>query len=421
MNFNNFYSWLKYTALPPSFVFKNRLFLEKTFRNNHIFPFLGETHKSFSWNLISTTNISSFWFSVSYLRLLFIALIIFLSLYFYINTGWKFSTSPATYLIWRLLDLAYLFIVQIQYVFITTVVSFIFFLSNLFVSSNLSFIRWMRKNHAEILTVSNSKDAVSPLTFTPKRLFSWTTLLDKNWFENNRGPSMNTDYILFYKNLYKTTALISATPRTNFEALTTGDWNSDDLIPFSLSTLTPKKTFSILSGDCSLNSDVSFSGTLSSVYSSRSQFAYTANLASLYYADPSSIYRFIHNLPNASGNFSLVPTALNWHLNRELVSQKISAILHLPLLSSLIVQRPSNATELSLTASTPAALLSASFIQQLPGFAVNFSTSETCLRNFSKFNYLIQVTYTAASPICKLRTQTSLKAFTSQTTVNRWI
>ena len=58
MLFKNLYNWIKYKTLPPSVLFKNRLFLERDVKNRRILSNLGLTFRNSKWSSYARPNIS---------------------------------------------------------------------------------------------------------------------------------------------------------------------------------------------------------------------------------------------------------------------------------------------------------------------------------------------------------------------------
>ena len=157
MNFSNYYNWLKYTILTPSFFAKNRLFVEKSFRDKKIYSTFNFTQKSFIWSKINSTVITNFviksrkTINQVYLALFFLIIIVYT---LHSLGGYDIPTSPIwqtlIYIFWRLFDYMYFIFLQIQYLIIIYLFSIIFFIFNTTIQANLDFFAWMEKNFAEI-------------------------------------------------------------------------------------------------------------------------------------------------------------------------------------------------------------------------------------------------------------------------------
>jgi len=130
-----------------------------------VFSFLGETHKSFTWTQLSSTNLSLFWLRTNKKRIIIFIVVGFMTLFLLLintNNSGIFLQSGAfklvLYLFWRTFDWLYFFLVQLQYLIITVILSFFFTLFNWLLSSNLNLTSWMRKHHAAIIPTYSTKE-----------------------------------------------------------------------------------------------------------------------------------------------------------------------------------------------------------------------------------------------------------------------
>lgn len=89
MLFKKLYNWIKYKTLPPSVLFKNRLFIERDSKTRRIFNNFGLTFRNSKWSSYSSYNINPSFKSKYFFFLLFIGIFIFsfkffsLKLFFY--------------------------------------------------------------------------------------------------------------------------------------------------------------------------------------------------------------------------------------------------------------------------------------------------------------------------------------------------
>jgi len=156
LGFKQYYLWLKYTILTPSFFFKNRFFIDKSFRNNYVYSDPSKTQKSFQWTRLNTSVLSVFWFQISWKRLslYFIIFVLLTTLLLVLNQSHTkhflpLFMQPIFYILWRFLDLFYFFLLYLQYLIIISLFSLAFTLTNLIASTDFNIIRWMQKYHAE--------------------------------------------------------------------------------------------------------------------------------------------------------------------------------------------------------------------------------------------------------------------------------
>ena len=81
MLFQRLYNWIKYKTLPPSVLFKNRLFLERDSKHRRIFTNFGLTFRNSKWTNYETYNIKD-QFKYSFLKIIIPIFIFFLIIFF---------------------------------------------------------------------------------------------------------------------------------------------------------------------------------------------------------------------------------------------------------------------------------------------------------------------------------------------------
>lgn len=214
MLFKNYFNWLKFTTVTPSTHFRNRLFIEKSMRSNSIYSFVGETQKSFSWVQTSSTNLSLFWLRTSRKRLFMFILLILLILFFIVINTNNLSTALQSsilkflfYLFWRAFDWLYFFLIQLQYLVVTVLVSCLLVILNWFLSSKLSLSSWVQKHHAEF-TPSYLKTKSSLTNVSTKADFGLLLTTTRNSITS------------FYGNGYANAAELFNYPRTSLGEFT---------------------------------------------------------------------------------------------------------------------------------------------------------------------------------------------------------
>ena len=119
MLFQRLYNWIKYKTLPPSVLFKNRLFIERDSKHRRIFSNLGLTFRSAKWSNYEMYNLKS-QFQWFYFRFLF----------------WIISFAILGFVTWNFSSY------YISYYFFNTV-SFLFWMSIDTFDYYLSFSIWM--------------------------------------------------------------------------------------------------------------------------------------------------------------------------------------------------------------------------------------------------------------------------------------
>jgi len=97
--FNTFYNWIKYKTLPPSVLFKNRLYIERDSKHRRVMTNMGTSFRSSKWTSYNRQNISlnmseAFLKNFKYFSFLLAAVFIFLV--------WKVDFSYS--FLWFILD-----------------------------------------------------------------------------------------------------------------------------------------------------------------------------------------------------------------------------------------------------------------------------------------------------------------------------
>lgn len=84
MLFQRLYNWIKYKTLPPSILFKNRLFIERDSKHRRIFSNFGLTFRNSKWSNYSLYNIKLS-FKNSFFKYIFLFIFILFLIYILIN------------------------------------------------------------------------------------------------------------------------------------------------------------------------------------------------------------------------------------------------------------------------------------------------------------------------------------------------
>jgi hypothetical protein len=105
--FQRLYNWIKYKTLPPSFLFKNRLFIERDSKHRRIFSNFGLSFRNSKWSSYSTYNIKTK-FKSTYVKsaLLFLIFLITLVLFFNFNNLYikLFLFNNVSFIFWISVD-----------------------------------------------------------------------------------------------------------------------------------------------------------------------------------------------------------------------------------------------------------------------------------------------------------------------------
>lgn len=138
MLFKNLYNWIKYKTLPPSVLFKNRLFIERDARNKRILNNLGWVFRSSKWGTRQLPNILLM-SKISYLRGFIYFLVIiatfYLFFYAYLNFYFLYFIKFITFGFWVTLDMiSYfcLFFIWFSWILVNSLLkfSYVFFWHN---------------------------------------------------------------------------------------------------------------------------------------------------------------------------------------------------------------------------------------------------------------------------------------------------
>ena len=84
MLFQRLYNWIKYKTLPPSFLFKNRLFIERDSKHRRVLSNFGLSFRNSKWSNYETYNIKSH-FKSNYFKFIFSFFFIFFFILIVIN------------------------------------------------------------------------------------------------------------------------------------------------------------------------------------------------------------------------------------------------------------------------------------------------------------------------------------------------
>jgi len=107
MLFQRLYNWIKYKTLPPSFLFKNRLFIERDSRHRRVFTNFGLTFRNAKWTNYELSNIK-FNFKNNYIIyiLKYLIIIFFIIIIFKFYNYYLFNTlfNQLFFIFWTNID-----------------------------------------------------------------------------------------------------------------------------------------------------------------------------------------------------------------------------------------------------------------------------------------------------------------------------
>ena len=361
MNFVNFYSWLKYTTVTPSSLFKNRIFIEKIFRNNHLYVNFGDTQKSFSWIQLSNQNIVKIWTSSNIRLLIFVVIAVFFIYNIFIIEITSTALNSSIYFTWRFLDNIYFFVLQFQYLFLTTTLTVLFTVSNYALSSKLNLVAWMQKNHAEI------PFGVRP---TEKETLAFSAFIDNLYAVSSRlprtpvrlpiddTPSDSLPLNLVFKDLFTFKYLRFMDIRS--KGLTV---NNFGLLPLTLTKSAPlTNNSSLVNSDFFLQSSITADSSVNLKYFSSSRSSFFKNYLKFFkitrwisiYGDSvnknSTVLAYLNVFWNSTTtlnpatfkfNTSNLTPSLNWFYSRNFILDNSIDAVKLPTLPDPRLIRPS--------------------------------------------------------------------------------
>jgi len=227
MLFQRLYNWIKYKTLPSSFLFKNRLFIERDSKHRRVFSNFGLSFRNSKWSNYETYNIKN-QFRIAYLKYIFWSLFtIFLTLFIlYFQKYYIFSYffNNVSFFFWISIDtFDYYFSFLIWFItigfslFFNLIYSYFFF--NNF-STNNENKKLFSTNLFSKLSINsnfNNKDLYVSKHDLNWILYAWLTNANskknnkilENLFETTINKNWWNDYHDFFTKLYKLSFLLN--------------------------------------------------------------------------------------------------------------------------------------------------------------------------------------------------------------------
>jgi hypothetical protein len=221
MLFQRLYNWIKYKTLPTSFLFKNRLFIERDSKHRRIFSNFGLSFRNSKWTNYETYNIK-LQFKKSYFRFIFWIIFFFISLLFlfYFKQYYIFYYffNNFSFLFWISIDTFdyylsfFIWLITIGFsIFFNLIYSYFFFnnfssnLSNKNLFSNKSFSNLKPDSYFFSNNLNVSKHDLNWI------MYSWLTNVNsknneivlEKLFETKINKQWWNDYYDFFIKLYK--------------------------------------------------------------------------------------------------------------------------------------------------------------------------------------------------------------------------
>lgn len=233
MLFQRLYNWIKYKTLPPSFLFKNRLFIERDSKHRRVTSNFGLSFRNSKWSNYETYNIKT-QFKNSYLKYIFFIIISIFSclfiLYFKNYYIFFYLFNNVSFIFWISIDtfdyyLSFLiWLITITFsLFFNLIYSYFFF--NNFPKNSHNKKIFSNENFSNFSINSN---LINKNLYVSKHdlnwiLYSWLTNSNskknnkilENIFENNINKNLWNNYSNFFIKLYKLSYLLNITSEKN--------------------------------------------------------------------------------------------------------------------------------------------------------------------------------------------------------------
>ena len=219
MLFQRIYNWIKYKTLPSSFLFKNRLFIERDSKHRRVLSNFGLSFRNSKWSNYESYNIKSH-FKTNYFKYIFWFISFILFIYFSFNFNqyyvWSYFFNNISFIFWISIDsfdyylsfLLWLFSVLFS-LFFNLIYSYLFFNSfsnNVFKKENL-----LNKFSTQFYLNFNKNSVYVSKHDLNWILYSWlvnsnstknTKILEKLFVSDVSKKWWNNNYDFFIK-LYK--------------------------------------------------------------------------------------------------------------------------------------------------------------------------------------------------------------------------
>lgn len=243
----------------PSFIFKNRFFIERNFKTKYIYSNFGYTYKSFSWTFLNTRVLSNFTFLTNSTRLFLIILICLVCLFllnFYIyniiTSQHSIIFSLIIYIIWRIFDLFYFWIINFLFLFFIIIFTWFFYLLNTLLPLNINIYTLISKHFFSSIIIKqpvvfNFPD--TPSLVITQQLNNWQKL----FLNNNQIKKTLNQQLPFFKIFYNLKFLYHSTSTLNLLFFNS---NNSNLLFFKQYKITSKKLKCFIYDHHSLHSNL---------------------------------------------------------------------------------------------------------------------------------------------------------------------
>lgn len=248
MLFQRLYNWIKYKTLPPSILFKNRLYIERDSKHKRIFNNFGLIFRNSKWTNYETYNVKT-QFRLSFYKYFFLFFFITFSLLFifkfqkyYICLSFFNYISYFFWIGFDALDYYFSFLVWLMAISVSLFSNILysyFFFNNFSENENLKKIfshkffsnNLIKNNNSRVSDKFSKHDLNWIFYFWLNFEKNRPTRFIENIFENPLSPKTWNNYHDFFIKLYKTTFFCSLTS-SNYSILSKIKLLDEFLNPF---------------------------------------------------------------------------------------------------------------------------------------------------------------------------------------------
>ncbi len=223
MLFQRLYNWIKYKTLPSSFLFKNRLFIERDSKHRRVMSNFGLSFRNSKWTNYETYNIKSV-FRTNYFKFIFSIFFIIFLLVFFTNFNkyyiFSYAFNTVSFFAWIGLDTIdyylsfFVWVLTISFSFFFNLIYSYFFFNNFSSSNSNNFSpsthdsrNFSKPSSFTFKNINVSKHDLNWVLYSwltnPKKLNNSNNAIIEKLFESNVNSSLwNKNYDFFIK-LYK--------------------------------------------------------------------------------------------------------------------------------------------------------------------------------------------------------------------------
>lgn len=250
MHFKQFYTWIKYKTLPPSFLAKNRFFVERDSKKLRVFNNIGLTFRNERWTNWETSHVDWTWVDLFILIMRYVGGFVFGLLVWYFWFDF-FSELPlfnkVAYKLWGAYDffnyyslyLVWILLLMRSFIWDTFIVVF-------FSGTAKHYYPLARREEAarqlanQMPLVAKLIHSKLPRELHPSSSFMWTLLSNPSYkcFSlhtlNYSRPDQNVNWLLLSRTIYRITYLLDLTNKSLFKSSPYPSYSILSLDSFSL-------------------------------------------------------------------------------------------------------------------------------------------------------------------------------------------